>query len=301
MITDKGVLLTYHDDKERREMAEPWVDNAPGKFFFLLLQAGYSAPSIKDFIYRNFNDGHAELSLDHSKWDGKKVYYDLGGNNDESESDDSDYLNNIKSLKDGEKKKEKADKNFDVEVKSMGSVWKDEELSDSEDEEADTTPKYTSASDIIVAAKIKWREHLKEQEAAAQVAAEKQSAEEAAAKAASAKSAAEQGAAGQEAKARENAEAQQAYFNAQGTEKAAKPNGSADNSSVPKGTPMDTANENMSNDGKVPQKPQGHPGKDNPSGAPPSPPFPQPGTTPVTPIPTGVPPAASVRGAGQGA
>ena len=66
MITDKGVLLTYHDDKERREMAEPWVDNTPGKFFFLLLQAGYSPPSIKDFIFKKFNPGHAGLSLDHS-------------------------------------------------------------------------------------------------------------------------------------------------------------------------------------------------------------------------------------------
>ena len=57
------------------------------------------------------------------------------------------------------KKKEKVDKNFDVDVKSMGSVFDNEKLSDDKEEDTDTIPKGMSASEIISVAKAKWPSH----------------------------------------------------------------------------------------------------------------------------------------------
>ena len=150
-------MLSIHRDSDRTKLAEGWIINGPGELFFTLLQAGYFPVSIKSFIYKNFEHSSAEISLDHSFWNGEKVILDLGRHNSGSESDDSEYYNNMRSPKDGKKKKA-ADKDFDVEVRSLGSNWGDD-ISDSDEEDHGGIPKDVSASDIIGTARTKWAEY----------------------------------------------------------------------------------------------------------------------------------------------
>ena len=154
---------------------EGWINNAPGVFFFTLLQAGYFPVSIKRFLNKNFQSARVEFFLDHSCWNGEKVILDLGHNNSGSESDNLDYYNNIKPLKRNKKKKD-ADKNFDVEVRSLGSNW-EEDFSDSDKEDHGGIPKFVSATDIIGTARTKWAKHLRAHREAAEAAWEEEARE----------------------------------------------------------------------------------------------------------------------------
>ena len=81
------------------------------------------------------------------------------------------------------RKKKDADKNFDVDVKSMDLAW-EEELSNSNEEDYDGIPKHMSATDIIGTARAKRAEHLRAHREAADAAWETEAQEAAAREAA---------------------------------------------------------------------------------------------------------------------
>ena len=259
-----------------------------------------------------------DFSLDHSCWNGEKVILDLGHNNSGSESDDSDYYNNIKPLK-GNKKKKDADKNFDVEVRSLGSTW-EEDLSDSDEEDHGGIPKNVSATDIIGTARTRWAEyqrvHMEAAEAAWEADAREAEAREYAEweeaqkdfayaqqwqeamdlEHAQAEAAAQ--AAGQEA-AKKAAQAEAAAHAAE-HEAAKKATEGAASAASQEGAQKPAGGSDMTSD-EMDLGDQGDAEPSLPKGPSPQGTVPQENTIPVTPNPKDGAPAASERSAGHGA
>ena len=149
MRSDNGIIISFYLQDERRTLMEAWKRLAPAHVFFHLISR-YWALDILSFLNQVFAKAATEFFLEQASFDGTTVT--LAGDDDcKSKDNDAAYCDFELSMFENMTKDRKTS-TFDLDVRSMGSVYAAEPENETPEENEAYYPLNTCARDIIAEA-----------------------------------------------------------------------------------------------------------------------------------------------------